>query len=126
MTTISSYGTSPAVVISRERMKEGKYHKIISQTISNVNPPSVTTGNGVSVAITRWVQSWPTFNFDRISIPRFDGVSQYTGVPSNRPDFIKDYHFIGVMRCIDRYLSPTYSAFIFTEASSPWASPPAT
>lgn len=123
---VSSYGTSPNVVISRERMLAGKYHDIVSTALESVQPPVINVGNAVSVAMTKWVQPWPTFNFDKISYPKFQGIARYTGTPSNRPDFVKDYHFIGVMRCIDRFLSPTYSAFIFTTATGPWASPPPT
>lgn len=124
MGTLTSYGTSPRVTITRERMSEGKYHKIATQSLSNIQPPSVSTANAVSVAMTKWVQPWPTFNFNKISHPLYDRQAQYTGIPSNRPEFVKDYHFIGIMRCIDLFLSPTYNAYIFSSTSGPWPTPP--
>ena len=115
--TISNTGTSGAFSVTNEDMSPGKYHNISKFEITTVKPPQINDGNSASLAMTKWVQPWPDWNFEKISIPLYDGICQFLGVPSNNPDFIKDYHFIGIMRNIDLYLAPTYQGYIYSTAT---------
>ena len=115
--TISNTGTSGTFPVTNEDMTPGKYHAISEFEITTVKPPEINSGNTNSLAITKWVQPWPDWNFEKISVPLYDGVCQFLGVPSNRPDFIKDYHFIGIMRNIDLYLAPTYRGYIYSSTT---------
>jgi len=120
-----SGGTSPIFGISGEEADVMQVHNIASFTVKTVNPPVINSGNATSLAMTKWINPWSNFNFEKISFPLYDGVCQFLGIPSNRPDFIKDYHFIGIMRGIDLYLSPTYSSTISakTNGSGPMGPP---
>ena len=39
-------------------------------------------------------------------------MGQYTGQPTNFPDFISEHHLIGIMRATEICLQPRYSAMI--------------
>ena len=110
---MSNSGTSGTFSVTNEKMTPGKYHNISQFEITTVKPPEINDGNAVSLAMTKWMQPWPDWNFEKISFPLYEGVCQFLGIPSNRPDFIKDYHFIGIMRNVDLYLAPTYQAYIY-------------
>lgn len=112
-------GTSNKIIITDEPVNEQKYHSIakyVNQMVAS--PPSLAPGNGVSTAMLKWVNPWPEFAFDKISEPRYDGVGQHTGTITNRPDLIKDYHFISLMRTIDIYNAPDYHATIDCQVNS--------
>lgn len=123
----SSAGTSPRFKYTGEELIEGKYHSISSFSVTtSVTPPEVAPGNTASLSMSKWIQPWPDWNFEKIASPLYDGVCKYLGTPSNRPDFIKDYHFIGVMRTIDFYLAPSYAAFISCRTGGNTPNPPPT
>ena len=126
MANASSSGTSPTFVVSGEDIIERKYHTISTFEVTTVKPPQLNSGNDASLAMSKWVQPWPHWNFDKIAFPLYDGVCQFLGTPSNRPDFIKDYHFIGIMRNVDIYLAPTYSSYIVTKTEGVGAASPPT
>jgi hypothetical protein len=46
-------------------------------------------------------------SFPKICPPLYgddNSVARHTGLPINRPDYVADYHFISLMRIIDRML----------------------
>ena len=55
------------------------------------------------------------FNFQKITPPMYgpnDCIARHTGIPANEPDFIADFHFIGIMRAVDDMLRHRYSGYI--------------
>ena len=44
--------------------------------------------------------------FEKVNFPKYEGIYQFLGEPSNLPDFIKDYHVISLARNIDYWAKP--------------------
>ena len=86
-----------------------------------VTPPKITAGN-YSEALTN-SNSFPTFVFEKISLPEYgvneNSIARFTGVPVNRPDFLNDYHFIGLMRMVDKIIKPKHKGKIVTVYNTP-------
>lgn len=62
------------------------------------------------------------FTFSKICPPDYgtnDSIARYTGVPINKPDFVADFHFIGLMRATDKLLMPKNRAVIGGSANTP-------
>lgn len=111
-------GVSKTFPVTGEVVKLRKYHKISGFDLTEVSPP-VISGNEPSVSMIKWVTPWPEISFEKICYPKYDGVGQYTGIITNKPDFINDYHFIALMRNIDWYCSPTYKSVIVASMTTP-------
>lgn len=86
-----------------------------------VKPPEISNGNysdalGVS-------NSFPAFVFEKISTPEYgvrnDAIARFTGVPVNRPDFLNDYHFISLMRMVDKITAPKYNGKVVAIYNTP-------
>jgi len=112
---ITNSGVSPKFVIGAEPISAKNYQTVKAVNITEAKPPVLNSNNSFSLAITKWTNPFPEFMFDAISTAKYDGVAMYLGVPSNQPDVIKDYHYIGLLRGIDYYLAPTYSGSIYME-----------
>ncbi len=87
-----------------------------------VKPPKVTSDN-VSEALYLHRNPFPEFVFEKISVPEYgasqDAIARFTGVPVNRPDYLNDYHFIGIMRMVDRLMAPSYRGKINSSYNTP-------
>lgn len=62
------------------------------------------------------------FTFQKICPPDYgtsDSIARYTGIPINKPDFIADFHFIGLMRAADKFLLPKNKALIGGSGNTP-------
>lgn len=119
-------GTSPFVTITAEDMEVSSVHHITSTSLVGVNPPNVGQGSAFSHSMNLWVQPWATWNYSKLTEPKFDGIGDDIGQISNMPDFIKGYHFIGIMRNVQAYLKPSFFSHIFVEAHMPTPTPPPT
>lgn len=86
-----------------------------------VKPPKISNDN-VSGALSN-INAFPAFVFEKIATPEYgvrdDAIARFTGVPVNRPDFLNDYHFIGLMRMVDKIISPSYSGKVVAIYSTP-------
>lgn len=115
---MSNNGTSAKFTITGEKLKASNYLGFNRFRLDGmVNPPSIDKGG--YVAISKWINPWPEIAFAKIAYPRWDGICQYNAMISNNPDFIKDYHFISLMRLTDYYLAPSYVANIRVKVTSP-------
>jgi hypothetical protein len=119
-------GTSPFIVISAEDLNLTAVHNVPNIRIDGINPPDIANGNSVSPAAQTYVQLWSDWNYSKVTEPKFDGIADKLGVFSNQPDFIKDYHFIGLMRNVDAYLRPMFFSNIMVAAHMPSPIPPPT
>jgi hypothetical protein len=62
------------------------------------------------------------FTFSKICPPDYgtnDSIARYTGVPINKPDYVADFHFIGLMRATDKLLMPKNRAMITGSFNTP-------
>ena len=78
-------------------------------------PPSVKDEDQPSEAMYAYQNADRDFIFQKITPPMYgpdDSIARTTGVPANEPDFIADFHFIGIMRAIDHMLEHRYSGYI--------------
>ena len=116
---MSNNGTSFKFVIDGTQFKQNIYGSIGRYVLQEVNPPSLQNGNRTSQSLLKWVNPYPQIAFQKVIIPYFDGIYKYTTRVSNDPDFIKDYHFISLMRCIDLYNKDIYSGEIVVDHDSP-------
>lgn len=88
---------------------------------AKVTPP-VGNADYVSAAMDNR-NSFPEFVFEKISVPQYgtqpDAIARYTGVPVNHPDYINDYHFIGLMRMVDGLVKPSYKGKVNNKYDTP-------
>jgi hypothetical protein len=116
-TPVRNYGTSPYVKITSESMRLNLYQNVAKLGALVVKPPSLNIGGAVSAAMGAWVQPWPLWNYSKLTEPKFDGICNYIGTISNKPDMISNYHFIGLMRNVDVAIAPQYQADITASSS---------
>ena len=110
---MSNTGTSYKFIITNQPLQASFTPSIQRYNLQTTNPPVSTSYQGQpSYAITKWINPFPQIAFEKIVLPQFESVYQYTTRISNQPDYIKDYHFIALMRCIDFYNAPAYQALI--------------
>lgn len=113
-------GTSPMISIPAEGFKLTRYMKITGTGVSTlISPPSLASGGAFSHSMNMWIQPFPLWNFSKITEPKFDGIGQHIGMITNRPDFISDFHMIGIMRNVDVVLAPSYYSHILSTATTP-------
>ncbi len=103
-------GTSGKINITGEDLAAVKY-KEIHKYLLGLEAAEPPTGED-SEAIFRFINPWPEFAFEKILEPRFDGIGQFTGVVTNKPDLLKEGHFISLMRCVDYYKNPKYKGVV--------------
>lgn len=110
-------GTSPIVPIPGAELQARNYMKISPiQGDGVIATPPVPNGTMPSVAMSRYQNSYRDFAFQKITPPDYGYddkcIARITGLPINEPDYIADYHFIGMMRCIDDMLQHGYVGYI--------------
>lgn len=69
-----------------------------------------------------WTDASMQFTFAKICPPDYgtdDSIARYTGIPINNPDFVADFHFIGLMRATDKILKPEVIQHISGSYNSP-------
>lgn len=123
-------GTSDPIIVSSENFsprKNPSFSKPKGVLIDSygktveVSPPIISAGN-YSEALSK-TNIFPAFIFEKLSIPEYgaseDAIARFTGVPVNRPDFISDYHFIGLMRMVDKLTNPSYKGKIVAIYDTP-------
>ena len=108
-----------AVTISSLPVKLVNYHTVVDFKVTDgePKPPTINAGNAMSIAMTKWVTPWAEVAYEKICYPKWDGVGQYTAQITNIPDFIKDYHFIALMRSVDVFNKPVYQGYITATTS---------
>jgi hypothetical protein len=115
---ITAVSVSPRITITAEDFRLRRPGGISKIYRGIVNPPVIDkTGVFSSQAINQ--QVYPTWNFEKIAEPRYEGVAAFMGTPSNRPEFVSEHHIIGILRSIDLYLAPKYAGFIKTRTKTP-------
>lgn len=111
---------SPKFKIDGEKFSTQSTGTVPRFDLGVVNPPVVNVSSGQATnAIAKWICPYPDIAFEKISLPEWDGISKFTAKISNEPDYIKDYHFISLMRCIDYYIKPDYNAIINVNLNTP-------
>jgi hypothetical protein len=125
--TFRNSGVSPYITITSENIRSYKFCDASKVKFNDVvQPPKINTNVAISPAISNWIQTSPIWNYERVVEPKFDGICKKIGTISNRPDPISNYHFIGLMRDVDRIIAPQYDASISASVSgSPSFTPPA-
>ncbi len=109
-------GTSPIIPINRAEFKLQNGYKLSAiKDAELVAQSPKPKGDEPSPAMLKFQNQFPEFAFDKISPPDYGldkSVARITGLPANKPDYIADYHVIGLMRCIDFMLSQGYNGQI--------------
>lgn len=109
---MSNVGTSTVYNVVFQDMETLNFHKVTKFDLTKTHPPQLTpTANNIT-SIEKWITPWPEISFEKINYPKYEGIHQYLGEPSNIPDFIKDYHIISLARNIDYWAKPEYQAII--------------
>ena len=110
---MSNVGTSFKFLITNQKLQPSYEAKVTRYEGQAVNTPVPTSFMGqASYGVKKWQNPFPDISFQKIILPDYEGVYNYTTTISNEPDYIKDYHFIALMRCIDFYNAPAYQAII--------------
>jgi len=119
-------GGSPNIPITGEPMmarKSPQFSPVVLKD-NEASPPVLSTSEAME-CFDKYVNYFPEFVFDKICEPNYGPASciaQKLGMFANRPDFTNDYHFIGIMRCIDLISKPTYKGKIVLKYGTPSAS----
>lgn len=124
-------GTSNPITVSGEDLQSRKNPSFspvegVETTVNGksvvVKPPSGSV-DGVSESLNLNQNCFPEFLFEKISTPEYgvskDAIARYTGVPVNRPDYVNDYFFIGIMRTVDKLVNPSYKGKILNVYNTP-------
>lgn len=127
MTTLSTgaWGVSPQFSITAEELTLHLIAAVTRVSIDGVEPPTLGPG-GLASAAYGQVNQWFPWVDEKIVPPKYDGVCQHLGVPSNRPTPIRDYHTIALMRAVDYVLAPTYWGMISASVDTILPVPPPT
>lgn len=124
-------GTSNPITISGENLQSRKnpsFSPVEGVTLTangkvvEVKPP-VGSADEVSEALNLNQNAFPEFLFEKISTPEYgvpnNAIARYTGIPVNRPDYVNDYFFIGIMRAVDKLVNPSYKGRILNIYNTP-------
>ena len=113
-------GTSPYVTITAEEFNLTTFHTLTTFDVGiGLNPPSVAAGAAYSPALNMWIQPFSEWANSKLTEPKYDGIADSLGMPSNRPDFISEHHVISVMRIVDKYLAPSFGSRIYATSFMP-------
>ncbi len=98
-------GTSPKIPITGEdfRTLKGMVTSPVANDGLEADPP-LPNGTMPSEAMYKYQNQYRDFAFQKIAYPDYGysgNIANVTGRPANQPDFIADFHFIGMMRSID-------------------------
>lgn len=115
---MSNNSVSPKFLITNQKFTAQSDNTVKRYTTGSVSPPTFPA-SGVSTAIKKWINPYPDIAFEKIILPQWKGISEYTTQVSNQPDYIKDYHFIALMRCCDYFLETKYVGLIEGNTNPP-------
>jgi len=93
--------------------------------IEGVHPPVPTPDGGFSHAM-ELTNKWSPWVDEKIVPPKYDGVCQFTGTPSNQPTYVKDYHMLALWRAVDDVLKARFHGYLMVHVDSPVPIPPPT
>lgn len=100
-----------------EGIKTNAYGKEVE-----IKPPKVNSDT-VSEVLSRNQNCFPEFVFEKLDSPEYgtksDAIARFTGVPVNKPDYLNDYFFIGLMRMTDKITNPHYRGKIINIYDTP-------
>jgi hypothetical protein len=113
---MANFSVSPRIQIGGQSFSP--QHGINLSPVENsdleATPPN-PNGDQPSEAMYAYQNHDKDFNFQKITPPMYgpnDSIARHTGIPANEPDFIADFHFIGIMRAVDDMLRHRYSGYI--------------
>jgi len=121
----TAIGTSPIFSITAEEYNVKYYQSVTPVSGDFVTPPVLGESNGFSFAMT-FINWWFPWIDEKLIPPKYDGICQYLGIPSNRPTYIKDYHMISLNRAVDYLMLPNYVAHIEATVTQPGPAAPST
>lgn len=116
-------GTSSQITINGTTVTLNRGSQLIStHSVGNgLNAPSPNADGTPSDAFNMSDAS-SLFTFSKICPPDYgtdNSIARYTGVPINKPDYVADFHFIGLMRATDKLLMPKNRAVIGGSVNTP-------
>ena len=114
---VAAKGVSPSFKISAEEFKLYYYQGLSPIDIDIVKPPAFGPDGGYSHAMD-YINRWFPWIDEKIVEPKYDGVCEFLGIPSNRPTPVKDFHVISLMRAVDYIVAPRYLAMIKARVGS--------
>lgn len=115
---MSNTGVSYKFLITAQNFNQNQSGSIKRYKVGAISPPVISVFKGQpSYGITKWINPYPDIAFEKVVLPQWgnsDANNAYTKATliSNEPDYIKDYHFIALMRCADFYNNDTFQAVI--------------
>lgn len=119
---MSNNGVSYKFLITSQKFHQNESGAITRYKVGAINAPVMNVFKGQpSYGITKWINPYPDIAFEKILLPQWgdntlsNAYSRSTTI-SNQPDYIKDYYFISLMRCIDFYNDDTFQAIINCQA----------
>ena len=112
-------GTSPTITITGQALAvlTGIQLSPIQNDGQIVNPP-VPNGTLPSEAMYIYTNPYRDFSFPKISPPQYKSMNNnydlplITQQPINNPDFVADYHFISLMRLVDKFMQHSYKGYL--------------
>ena len=119
---MANSGVSNKFLITAEKLQQNQSGAITRYKVNAISPPTLNVFKGKpSYGITKWINPYPDIAFEKVVLPQWGGQTQdnayyRTTTISNQPDYIKDYHFISLMRCIDFYNDSEFQAVINCQA----------
>jgi hypothetical protein len=114
----TALGISPVFPITAEELNLEYFTTVTPIDIDGVNPPDLGADGGHSYAM-NYLNLWFPWIDEKIVEPKWDQVTQFLGLPSNRPSFIRDYHMIALFRAADYVMQPIYAAHIQGSINTP-------
>lgn len=118
-----NWGTSSRIRIGGEKLSFQK-----GMTLSPINGegievlPPRPNGDTPSEAMYAYRNSDRDFTFQKITPPMYGqegSIARITGIPANEPDYIADFHYIGIMRAIDDMLRHRYKGTLTGNYDTP-------
>jgi hypothetical protein len=112
-----SHGTSNVIKIGGEGfrlLKTFTVSKIDKTGLKFVGAPELKDASDAIGELLYRTNRYPHFVFPKICPPQFpeNTLAAETRIPGNEPDFISDFHFIGLMRSIDHLLKYNHTCKI--------------
>lgn len=114
---MANNAVSPTFKITSQPFLQQSTNKVTRFNLESVNPPSIA--GDFSEAVLKYINPYPDIAFEKIILPQWEGISNFTTQVSNQPDYIKDYHIISLMRCCDYINSPHYKGQINGNTNPP-------
>ena len=113
---MASSGTSGRVSVGgQDFLKRNKFQlsPVENDGVSAV-PPS-PSGDTPTQDMYAYQNNYKDFSFTKICPPTYGNdncVARLTGIPINKPDFIADFHFISLMRLVDKFMQHSYKGYL--------------